>query len=250
MLFLVGLGLSDEKDLSLRGLEIVKAADRVYLEEYTSPFLGSLKKLEKVIKKKVILADREVVESKIDDILDAAKKKDVVFLLVGDVFAATTHIDIILRARKKKIKVKIIHNASILTAVAETGLSLYKFGKIASIPFGVPGWKVESPYNLLKENKNAHTLFLLDLHPKEKKFMSFSQAIEFLLNIEGEKKENRFTEETLCIGCAALGSEKQKIVVGAAKEVMKEKVSIVAQCLIVPGELHFVEKEALDFYRI
>ena len=36
MLYLVGLGLGDPKDITVRGLEIVKSADEVYLEAYTS----------------------------------------------------------------------------------------------------------------------------------------------------------------------------------------------------------------------
>lgn len=36
MLFLVGLGLGDPKDITVKGLEIVKNADAVYLEAYTS----------------------------------------------------------------------------------------------------------------------------------------------------------------------------------------------------------------------
>jgi diphthine synthase len=36
MLYLVGLGLADEKDITVKGLEIVKRAERVYLEAYTS----------------------------------------------------------------------------------------------------------------------------------------------------------------------------------------------------------------------
>jgi diphthamide biosynthesis methyltransferase len=39
MLYLVGLGLSDETDITVRGLEIVKKASRVYLEAYTSILL-------------------------------------------------------------------------------------------------------------------------------------------------------------------------------------------------------------------
>lgn len=39
MLYLVGLGLSDETDITVRGLEIVKRASRVYLEAYTSILL-------------------------------------------------------------------------------------------------------------------------------------------------------------------------------------------------------------------
>lgn len=36
MFFIIGLGLGDPKDISVKGLEIVKKADRVYLEAYTS----------------------------------------------------------------------------------------------------------------------------------------------------------------------------------------------------------------------
>lgn len=39
MLYLIGLGLADEKDISIRGLEIVKRASRVYLEAYTAILL-------------------------------------------------------------------------------------------------------------------------------------------------------------------------------------------------------------------
>lgn len=38
-MYLVGLGLADETDISVKGLEAVKAADRVYLEAYTSILL-------------------------------------------------------------------------------------------------------------------------------------------------------------------------------------------------------------------
>jgi diphthine synthase len=39
MLYLVGLGLADEKDITVKGLEIVKKAQRVYLEAYTAVLL-------------------------------------------------------------------------------------------------------------------------------------------------------------------------------------------------------------------
>ena len=48
MLFLIGLGLGDEKDITLKGLEAIKKSKLVFLETYTSPFLGSLKRLEKI----------------------------------------------------------------------------------------------------------------------------------------------------------------------------------------------------------
>ena len=36
MLYLVGLGLGDAKDVTVKGLEIIKEADKVFLEAYTS----------------------------------------------------------------------------------------------------------------------------------------------------------------------------------------------------------------------
>ena len=43
--------------------------------------------------------------------LKKAVENDVAFLVVGDVFSATTHVDLALRARKAGIKVHLIHNA-------------------------------------------------------------------------------------------------------------------------------------------
>lgn len=36
MFYIIGLGLGDAKDVSVKGLEIIKACERVYLEAYTS----------------------------------------------------------------------------------------------------------------------------------------------------------------------------------------------------------------------
>ena len=45
MLYLVGLGLADETDITVKGLNVVKAAHRVYLEAYTSTLLVDKEKL-------------------------------------------------------------------------------------------------------------------------------------------------------------------------------------------------------------
>jgi len=45
MLYLIGLGLADETDITVKGLEIVKRAERVYLEAYTSILLVDKGKL-------------------------------------------------------------------------------------------------------------------------------------------------------------------------------------------------------------
>ena len=104
-LHLIGIGLNDEKDISVKGLNIVKKADFVFLENYTSRLQVSVEKLEEFYEKKIILADRETVERKTDLILEKSLNKETAFLVVGDVFSATTHTDLFLRAKKKKISI-------------------------------------------------------------------------------------------------------------------------------------------------
>ena len=240
---MIGIGLSDEKDITLKGLETVKKCDLVYLESYTSKLQCSIKALEKLYEKKIILADRNLVEKKAEDtILKEAKEKNVAFLVIGDPFGATTHIDLRLRAKKRGIQVTVIHNASILIAVGITGLELYKFGKTTSIPF--ENENITSPLEVLHMNQanHLHTLFLLDLDPINNKFMTIQLSIDYLL-------KNNINKETLCIGCAGLGSEKPEIKSGTLEEVKEYKFTKYPQCLIVPSSMHFIEKEAFDMWK-
>lgn len=249
---IIGIGLSDEKDISIKGLELVKNADLVYLETYTSKLGCTIQDLEKFYAKKIIPADRTLVEQNAETtILKEAKTKQVAFLVPGDALAATTHADLVLRAKKQRIPVAIVHNASVFSAVGATGLQLYKFGKTTSIPFPEGNYLPETPYDVLKENKSigAHTLFLLDLRPEQNKYMAANEAINYLLTIELKRNEKLFTPETLCVACARLGAKDQLIRAGKAKNLLKENLGKPIHCLIVPGKLHFMEEEFLkEFY--
>jgi len=247
----IGLGLNDEKDISVKGLETVKKADFVYLENYTSKLNCNLNYLEQLYGKKIILADRKLVEIEAEKtILQQAKTKEVAFLIVGDVFSATTHMDLFLRAKKLGIKTKIVHNASVLTAIAVTGLQLYKFGKTTSIPF--ENENVEAPYDVLKSNQenSSHTLFIMDLNQNNNNSLTVNDAIRYLLKVELKRGSRVFTDNTLCVGCAKLGSLDQIIKAGKAASLLKENFSNGMHCLIVPAkQLHFMEEEALKLYR-
>jgi diphthine methyl ester synthase len=59
MLYLVGLGLADETDITVKGLEIVKKADRVYLEAYTSILLVDKEKLVRTSHERYACADSD-----------------------------------------------------------------------------------------------------------------------------------------------------------------------------------------------
>ena len=244
-LYMIGVGLNDEKDISIRGLEAVKKCDKIFLEGYTSRLDCSKHDLEKFYSKKIILADRDMVEKNSDKILGSASDNNVAFLVVGDVFSATTHIDLYMRAKKRGIDIKVIHNASILTAVGVVGLELYKYGKTTSMPFFEKSFRPETPYEVIKNNKNLglHTLVLLDI--KKDRLMTINQAIEQLLTIEEKRKECIFTTDLKIVGCARLGAPDFKIKYGTFSDLFKEDFGPPLHCIIIPGKLHFVEEEML-----
>lgn len=247
-LYLIGLGLNSEKDITINGLEAIKKCDLVYLENYTSVLNCTKEDLEKFYGKKIIPARRSLAEADGNEIIDNAKTKNVAFLVIGNPLAATTHFDLLLRAKKEEIKCSVIHNASIISAIGITGLQIYKFGKTTSIPF--ENENIEAPYDVLKDNLSIglHTLFLLDLSPEEERFMAVNDAIRYLLKIELKRNQKVFSEKTFCVGCARIGSENQIIKSGAARELLKFNFGRPAHCLIVPGKLHFMEEEALGSY--
>jgi diphthine synthase len=234
MLYLIGIGLSF-RDLSLKALEAIQKSDLVYLENYTSVSDFSIKQLSELIGKEVIPLNREQTETE----QPYFKASKIVSLLVyGDPLSATTHLEIIEQAKEQNIQTEVIHSSSIFTAVAETGLFLYKFGKTASIPFPQPSHNPTSFYDLFKQNQSikAHTLFLLDLQPP--KFMTPSEAIEILIKLG-------LDENTKVIACRALTTKYQKIIYTEAKNLPKEWTTP-PYCLIIPSELNFKEKEFLD----
>jgi diphthine methyl ester synthase len=122
VLYMIGLGLSDEKDITVKGLEAVKKSSKVYLEMYTAILMISKDKLEAFFEKPVIEADRNFVETGCQEMIDQAKEDVVSFLVVGDPFCATTHSDLYLRCVESGVKVEVIHNASIVSAVGCCGL--------------------------------------------------------------------------------------------------------------------------------
>ena len=250
MLSIIGIGLSGPTDISVKGFERVKEADRVYLEVYTSVLECPQEDLEKFYGKSIIRADRAMVENNAEHtILHNAKDTKVVFLVIGDALSATTHVDLWQRASAAGIKVELIFNASVLTAVGATGLELYKFGKVTSIP--KQNKDVETPYLILAQNQsiNAHTLFLLDLDPINNVFLTIPEAIDFLLSIEQRKQQNLLSPETLAIGCARLGSSNQLIKTGTLSNLRSVDFEKPPFCLIIPAKLHFVEEELINQWK-
>ncbi|KAL2003152.1 hypothetical protein VTN02DRAFT_4847 [Thermoascus thermophilus] len=264
MLYLVGLGLADETDITVRGLEVVKKAERVYLEAYTSILLVDKEKLEAFYGRPVIVADRELVESGSDEILQGADKTDVAFLVVGDPFGATTHTDLVLRARELGIPTKTVPNASIMSAIGCTGLQLYNFGQTVSMVFFTETWKPSSFYDKVKENVQLglHTLVLLDIKVKEQslenlargrkifeppRYMTVAQCASQMLETEEERKEGVYGPDSLAVGAARVGAADQKLVAGTLKELTEVDMGPPLHSLVLLGRrTHDLER---DFIR-
>ncbi|KAF2324684.1 hypothetical protein GH714_016261 [Hevea brasiliensis] len=192
MLYIIGLGLGDEKDITLRGLEAVQKCEKVYMEAYTSLLsfglsIDGLSTLENLYGKPIAIADREMVEEKADDILSSARTSDVAFLVVGDPFGATTHTDLVVRAKELGVDVKVVHNASVMNAVGICGLQLYRYGETVSIPFFTDNWRPDSFYEKIRRNRELglHTLCVGGRKKYEPpRYMTIDNAIDQLLEIE------------------------------------------------------------------
>ncbi|MEK6887696.1 MAG: diphthine synthase [Candidatus Aenigmatarchaeota archaeon] len=240
MLYLIGLGLWDENDLSLRALAAMKNCQEVYCEFYTNKWLGDMDKLEEIIGKKVKLLKRVDVESEM--LTDEAKTKDVALLVPGDPLVATTHIQLIMDAQNKNVETAVIHSSSIYTAVAETGLQLYKFGRTTTLAFIEKSFKPSSPYEVIIENRKAglHTLVLLDIK-EGNRYMTVSDGIDVLTQLGMD-------QEIKIVACCQLGSLEQKIKYGSMKTLSSGELDNTPAVIIIPGHLHFKEDEALRMY--
>ncbi len=250
MLVFIGLGLQGSEGMSLAGLREAQGADIVYAELYTSAVPGlDLRELERKISKTIKVVAREVVEQRPDEILNAARKGKVAFLVPGDPMVATTHVDLRLRAARAGIHTKVVHAASIASAAAGlAGLQSYKFGRSATVPF--PDNPSDAPYQALVENskRGLHTLLLLDLRAEEKRLMTVNEAIEIMLGLESRLKEGVFTRDTLAVVVARAGSDDALIRADRVGRLRDLDFGPPPHVLIVPGKLHFVEVEALEIF--
>jgi diphthine synthase len=250
-LVFVGLGLHSERGISLHGIDEVKTAHAVFAEFYTSlmPEL-SISKLEKLAGKRInVLTRRDLEEDLGNKILEAAEKEKVVFLVPGDPLMATTHVDLRIRAEKQGIETKLVHGASIISAVIGlSGLQNYKYGRSVTVPFSEQGQQIiETPYNVIKANKKMglHTLCFLDFKPEEERYMTVKEGLEVLLKVEKQQNGRIVTMKTLAVGIARAGSNASIVKADCVRKLLKFDFGTVPHSIVFPGKLHFMEAKAL-----
>ncbi|KZX16811.1 ribosomal RNA small subunit methyltransferase I [Methanobrevibacter cuticularis] len=252
MLYFVGLGLFDLKDISLKGLDVLKNVDVVYAEFFTSRLFGSnFQAIEELIGNEIIILNREEVEEE-NVFLKDALNKNVALICGGDPLIATTHTDFLLEAKKMGIETKVIHGSSILSAAPGiSGLQAYKFGKVTTIPFPDHNFFPHSPYLAIADNliNDAHTLVLLDIQYHKDRYMTINQGLEYLLEVRDDliakNKEVVIDEKTLAIGIARVGSYDVIVKAGSIEELIEYDFGGPLHCIVIPSKLHIVEAEYL-----
>lgn len=246
-LTLIGMGLQDENGLTLRGLDAARKSDEVYAEFYTSIMPGlSIHNLQRMVGKEVrVLSRNDLEENAERAILSKAKQKSVALLTPGDPMSATTHIGLVLSARKQGIQTKLIHSASIVTAAAGvTGLELYKFGRTVTIPSPATNPIPESTYEFIEGNRRIglHTLILLDIDNEP---LTIPKAIQILLKLEDRMKTGLVTEHTMLVALARVESPDCIVRADKARNLKEYDYGRPPYSIILPGKLHFIEAEAL-----
>ena len=243
MLTFVGLGLYDERSVTVEGREALRAADRAFAEFYTSALLGTtVEELSAHHGVDVEVRDRDGVEGNPETILTAAETGDVVFLTAGDTMISTTHVDLRLRAIERGIDTRIVHGVSAQSAASGlTGLQNYRFGKAVTLPFpyrpdaDVPKSVVDSVE--ANRERGLHTLVYLDIKAERDEYMTGDVAAELLA--DGWRDE-------LGVVVARAGSPKPLVVADRLSALARRDFGGPLHLLVVPGDLHHVEAEALE----
>ena len=248
----VGLGLADERGLSERHLEALRRADRVFAEEYTAVAPpGTLDRLSMAIGRPVERLDRPLLESERPILEALAAHARVALLVVGDPFAATTHVALRLAAEAHGHTWRYLPNASILTAAAGyLGLMHYRFGRTVSVPFPAPGFAPRSPVDQLGANRAAglHSLVLLDLRPEEGRFLRADEALRILR--ERDATGSVLSGDTPAAVVARVGRDDVAGWYGSVEQLLAVDFGPPPHALVIPADLHFEEAAALERFRV
>ncbi|MXR20679.1 diphthine synthase [Halobacterium bonnevillei] len=249
MLTFVGLGLYDERSVTVAGADAIAAADRAFAEFYTSRLVGAdVADLEAYHGIDVEVRDRAGVEQDPEPMLAAAETEDVVFLTAGDTMISTTHVDLRLRAEDRGVETRVIHAPTAESAASSlTGLQNYRFGKATTLPFewahgadGVPSSVVDAIE--ANRERDLHTLCYLDIkvdHPRADgdEYMTASHAAGLLAD--------HWDPDAIGVVVARAGAPDATVRANRLAALADEDFGDPLHLLVVPGDLHHVEADAL-----
>ncbi|MFC6614675.1 diphthine synthase [Halopenitus salinus] len=252
MLTFIGLGLHDERSITVEGREALRASDRAFAEFYTSRLVGAdVADLEAYHEVEIEVRDRAGVEQDPDPILNAAETSDVAFLTAGDTMVSTTHTDLRLRAEERGIETRVIHGVTAQSAASGvTGLQNYRFGKAVTLPFPYAHGGDSVPESVIEtieanRERGLHTIVYLDIKvgmgprgpdPDHEEYMSADHAADLLA-----------TEwaDVLAVAVARAGSPDSIVAADRLSALAERNFGDPLHLLVIPGDLHHVEADAL-----
>jgi|TARA_B110000116_G_scaffold117601_1_gene102015 diphthine synthase len=246
MLTMIGLGLGGPNSITMDGVIALSLSEHIFYETYTSPIHSDTLEWVKIkSQKEPVYLSRSQVEEP-EELISLAKKTNVSLLIVGDALSATTHVSLLLECKKNNIEYQVIHNASVLTAVAGIlGLQHYNFGPVATLVLPEGNYRPLSPIDKIKTNmeNGNHSLVLLDIKAdqpdKEPVYMTATQAAEQMI-------EAGIPNDTKVAVAARVGREDQELWYGKLKYLANRDLGKEPHSLVVPSRLHFTEKEFLE----
>ncbi|MDQ2051571.1 diphthine synthase [Natronolimnohabitans sp. A-GB9] len=248
MLTFIGLGLYDERSITVEGQEALRNADRAYAEFYTSKLIGtSVDDLESHHGIDIEVRDRAGVEQHPEDILEAAETEDVAFLTAGDTMISTTHVDLRLRAHERGIETRVIHGVTAQTATSSlTGLQNYRFGKATTLPFpyahgadGLPA-SVTETIDANRED-GLHTVVYLDIKVGHER----TEEDEYMTADVGAELLAEEYPDLVGVVVARAGSPDPLVEAGTMTDLAEREFGDPLHLLVVPGECHLLEADAL-----
>ncbi|ELY52103.1 diphthine synthase [Natronolimnohabitans innermongolicus] len=265
MLTFIGLGLYDERSITVEGQAALRSADRAYAEFYTSKLIGtSVSDLEAHHDVDIEVRDRAGVEQHPEEILEAAESEDVAFLTAGDTMISTTHVDLRLRAHDRGIETRVIHGVTAQTATSSlTGLQNYRFGKATTLPFpyahgaeGLPA-SVTETIDANRE-EGLHTVVYLDIkvgqgptssqnakRSDDKVGHERTEDDEYMTADVGAELLAEEYPDLVGVVVARAGSPDPLVAAGTMTDLAEREFGEPLHLLVIPGECHLLEADAL-----
>jgi diphthine synthase len=80
--------------------------------------------------------------------------------------------------------------------------------------------------------------------------MTVNQCVAQLLEVEHKRKENVYSEKSIGIGVARIGQDDQIIISGTLEELLKVDFGKPLHSFVLPGEMHFLEQNAIQLFTI
>ncbi len=254
MLTFIGLGLYDERSITVEGRQALQNADAAYAEFYTSQLLGAdVDTLESAydLPYEIDVRDRAGVEQYPEDILDRAVDDDVAFLTAGDTMIATTHIDLRLRAHERGIETRVIHGVTAQTATSSlTGLQNYRFGKATTLPFpyahgadGLPASVTETIDD--NRERGLHTVIYLDIKVGEEHADRRGEGSPYMTaDVAADLLAEQYPDR-LGVVVARAGSPDPLVVADRLEALADGEFGEPLHLLVLPGTVHPIEADAL-----